>query len=129
MTIQHRRPVDASSPIQLRFSKLLARDQAALKSLAQRLTYKRRFDRVILDQIKNRPQLPRIAVAWSSLDISVGEIAVMEHDNPGNIAVAPEVLRNGHVELCRVEVRQFMETEGSLMTVHPFNFFLPVPGP
>jgi hypothetical protein len=40
---------------QLRVPKLLARDQPAVNSLPQRLTYKRSLHRSGLYQIKNRP--------------------------------------------------------------------------
>ena len=69
------------------FPKLLARDQATLKSLAQCLTYERRLDRIILDQIKNRAQWPRVVVAGSSLDIAFGKVAVMQDYNPGTVLI------------------------------------------
>jgi hypothetical protein len=62
----------ARSPIQPRAAELLARDQAALKSLVQRLAYKRRLYRFILNQIENRSQWPRVVVAGASLEIAFG---------------------------------------------------------
>jgi hypothetical protein len=53
----------------------------------------------------------------------------MEHDNSRDIAVTPEVRGNGHVELGRVQVGQFIEAQGRLMTINAFDLFVPVPGP
>ena len=53
----------------------------------------------------------------------------MEHDNARDIAVTPEVRRNGHMELRRVQVGQFMEAQRSLMTIDTIDLFLPVSRP
>ena len=53
----------------------------------------------------------------------------MEHDNARDIAVTPEVRRNGHMEFGRVQVGQFMEAQRSLMTIDTIDLFLPVPRP
>jgi hypothetical protein len=58
--------------MELRAPELPARDQAALKSLTQRLTYKRGLNHSILDQIENRSQWPSVFVAWTSLHIALG---------------------------------------------------------
>ena len=84
--------------------KLLARDQPAVNSLPQRLTYKRPLDRASLYQIKNRSQRPSVFVARSGLYFALEQVAIMEHDNARDIAVTPEVRRNGHMELGRVQV-------------------------
>lgn len=89
---------------QLCVPKLLARDQPAVNSLPQRLTYKRPLDRPGLYQVKNRSQRPSVFVARSGLYFALEQVAIMEHDNSRNIAVTPEVRRNGHLEFGRVQV-------------------------
>ena len=58
-----------------------------------------------------------------------GRSAIMQHHDARNIAVAPEVRRNCHVELRRVQVGQFVKAQRRLMTVDAFDFFVSVPGP
>jgi len=84
--------------------KLLAHDQTAVNSLPQCLAYERPLDRTSFDQIKNRSQRPSVFVARSGLYFALEQVAIMEHDDARNIAVAPEVRRNGHMELRRVQV-------------------------
>jgi hypothetical protein len=107
----------------------LARDQTAVNSLQQGLANERPLDRAGLDQIENRPQRSGVLVAWSSLYIASGQIMVMKHHDAGNIAIAPEVRRNRHMQLCRVQVRQIMQTQRGLVTIDPLDLFLPVSGP
>jgi len=89
--------------------KLLARDQPAVNSLPQRLTYKRPLDCAGFYQVKNRPQRPSIFVARSCPYFALEQVAIMKHDNAWDLAVTTEVRRNGHMELRRVQVGQFIE--------------------
>src|ERR1022692_4452106 len=89
---------------QLCVPELLAGDQPAVNGLPQRLTYKRPLNRAGLYEVKNRSQRPSVIVARSGLDFALEQVAIMEHDNAWDIAVTPEVCRNGHMELGRVQV-------------------------
>src|ERR1019366_4523353 len=114
---------------QLCVPELLAGDQPAVNSLPQRLTYKRPLDRAGLYQVKNRSQRPSVFVARSDLYFALEQVTIMEHDNARDIAVTPEVRRNGQMELGRVQIRQLIEAQRRLITVNPFYLFLPIPGP
>src|SRR5216683_1473275 len=59
------------------------------------------FDRASLDQVKNRPQRARKLEALRRLYVAVGQVGIMKYEDAGNIAVAPEIRRNDHVELRR----------------------------
>jgi len=100
-----------------------------VNSLPQRLTYKRPLDRAGLYQVKNRSQRPSVFVARSGLNFALEQVAIMEHDNARDIAVTPEVCRNGHMELGRVQVRQLIEAQRRLMTIDAIDLFLSVPRP
>jgi hypothetical protein len=83
--------------------KLPACDQTAVNSLPQRLAYKRPLGRAGLYQMKNRSQRPSVFVARSGLYFAPEQVAIMEHDNAWDFAVAPKVRRNGHLELRRAQ--------------------------
>ena len=63
------------------------------------------------------------------LYIASGQVGVVKDEDAGNIAVAPEIRRNGHVELGRIQIRQVVEAERRLVAVHTLHFLVPVPGP
>src|ERR1035437_4964345 len=53
----------------------------------------------------------------------------MKYEDAGNIAVAPEIRRNGHVKLRRIQIRQIVEAERGVVAVYALDFLVPVPGP
>ena len=50
----------------------------------------------------------------------------MKYQSAGNIAVAPEIRRDRHVELCRIQIRQIVEAKRRVVAVYTFDFFVPV---
>jgi hypothetical protein len=61
-----------------------------------------------LNQIENRPQRPSEPEALSGLYVALGEIGVVQDEYSGNFAVAPEIRRHGHVQFCRIQIRQIV---------------------
>jgi hypothetical protein len=119
----------ASRFAQCRISQLLVSDQATVQTLSHSLDHVGGLDRTYLDQIKNGTQWPRVFVAGADLYISLRQIAVVKHKDPWNIAVAPEVFWNGHMELRWVQVRQFVQAERRLMAENSIDHFLAVSRP
>ena len=67
--------------------------------------------------------------ALSRLHVTLGQIGIVKYENSGNIAVAPEVRRHGHVELRRIQIRQFVKAERRLVAVYTLDLLTPVPRP
>jgi hypothetical protein len=63
-----------------------------------------------INQVENRPQRPSEPEALSDLYVGLGKIRVVQDEYSGNFAVAPEIRRNGHVQLCRIQIRQIVKT-------------------
>ena len=53
----------------------------------------------------------------------------MKHEDARNLAVAPEIRRNGHVQLRRIQIRQIVKAERRMVAVDTLDFLVPVPGP
>jgi len=112
-----------------RVPNLLASDQATVDSLPYRLADEGPLDRAGLDQVKNRPQRTSKLEALRRLYVALGQVGKMKYEDAGNIAVAPETRRNGHVELCRIQIRQIVEAERRAVAVYTLDLLVPVPGP
>ena len=82
-----------------------------------------------LDQVENRPQRASELEALCGLYVTLGQVGIMQYEDAGNIAVAPEIRRNGHVELRRIQIRQIVKAERRMVAVYTFDFLVPVPGP
>jgi hypothetical protein len=108
---------------------LLASDQTPVESLFECLTDEVPLDRTGLDQVKDRPQRASKLEALRGLYIAFGQIGLVKHEDAGNIAVAPEARRDGHIKLRRVHVGQVVKAKRRLMSVHPLHCLVPVPGP
>src|SRR5216683_1274209 len=63
------------------------------------------------------------------LYVALGQVGIMKYEDAGYIAVAPEVRRNCHVELRRIQIRQIVEAERRVVAVCTLDFLVPVPGP
>ena len=83
---------------------LLASDQTTVDSLPQRLADRVPLDSANLDQVKNRPQRASKLKALRGLYIAFGQVGIMKHEDARNIAAPPEIRRNGHVQLCRIQI-------------------------
>ena len=108
---------------------LLTSDQTTVDSLSERLADEAPVDRTGLDQVENRSQRASELEALRSLYVALGQVGIMKDEDAGNIAVAPEVRRNGHVELRWIQIRQVEKAERRLMAVYTLNLLIPVPGP
>ena len=53
----------------------------------------------------------------------------MKDEDTGNIAVASEIRRNGHVKLRRIQIGQIVEAERRLVAVYTLDFLIAIPGP
>ena len=53
----------------------------------------------------------------------------MKYEDTGNIAVAPEIRRNSHLELRRIQIREIVEAERCVVAVYTFDLLVPVPRP
>jgi hypothetical protein len=71
----------------------------------------------------------RVYEALRGLNVALGEFGIMKYEDEGNIAVAPEIRRNGHVELRRIQIRQIVEAERCMVAGCTLDFLVPVPGP
>ena len=112
-----------------RVPNLLASDQTTVDSLPECLADEVPFDRTGLDQIKNRPQRASELEALRRLYITLGQVGIVQYEDAGNLAVAPEIRRNCHVELRRIQIRQIVEAERRMVAVYALDFLIPVPGP
>ena len=112
-----------------RVPNLLASDQTTVNSLPECLADEVPLDRAGLDQVENRPQRASKLEALRGLYVALGQVGIMKYEDAGNIAVAPEIRRNGHVELRRIQIRQIVEAERRVVAVYTLDFLIPVPGP
>lgn len=112
-----------------RIPNLLPTDQTALDSLPQRLSNEVPLHRTRFDQVENCPQRPTELEALSGLDVALREVGIVKYENTGDIAVAPEVRRNGHMELRRIQVRKFVEAKGGLVAICALDFLVSVSRP
>ncbi len=112
-----------------RVANLVPSDQASVQGLRQRLENETSLYCTRLNQIENLPQRPSEPEALGSLYVALGEIGVVQDEYSGNFAVAPEIGRNGHVQLCRIQIRQIVKGEHRLVTVYTLDFLVPIPGP
>src|SRR4051812_4432378 len=92
-----------------RIPNLLPTNQSALDRLPESLSNEVPFHRVGIDQVENRPKGSSELEALSRLHVARRQIGIVEYENTGNIAVAPEVRRHGHMDLRRIQVREFVE--------------------
>ena len=81
------------------------------------------------DQVEDRSQRARKLVALRCLYVTRGQVGIMKYEDAGNIAVAPEIRRNAHVELRRIQIRQIIKAEGRVVAVYALDFLVSVPGP
>src|SRR5947208_1150384 len=112
-----------------RIPNLLPADQTAVYGLLQRLTDNTPLNRACFDQVKNRPQRSSKLEALPHLHVGRRQVGVMQYQDPGNIAVAPEIRRDCHVELRRIQVRQVIEAERCMVAVNTLDFLVSVPRP
>jgi len=108
---------------------LLASDQTTVDSLSERLADEAPLDRAGLDQVENRSQRTSEFEALRGLYVALGQVAIMKDEDAGNITVASEVCRNGHVELRRIQIRQVEKAKRRLVAVNTLNLLVPVSGP
>jgi len=108
---------------------LLASDQTTFDSLSDCLADEAPIECAGLDQVENRSQGASELEALRGLYVVLGQVGIMKDEDAGNIAVASEVRRNGHVELRRIQIRQVEKAERRLMAVYTINLLVPVPGP
>lgn len=80
------------------------------------------LDRASFEQVENRPQRASELEALRRLYIASGQIGVMTYKDAGNIAAAPEIFRNGHVELRRTQIRQVVQVKRGLVAVDSLDF-------
>src|ERR1019366_1752930 len=113
----------------LRVPNLWGINKPRADSLLERRADEVQLDRPSLDQVKNRPQRASKLEALRRLYVALGQVGIMKYEDAGNIAVAPEICRNGHVELRRIQVRQIVEAERRVVAVCTLDFLVPVPGP
>ena len=112
-----------------RIPNLLPTNQTALDRLPQSLSNEVPFHRAGLDQVENRPKGPSELEALSRLHVARRQIGIVEYENTGNIAVAPEVRWHGHMDLRRIQVRKFVEAKRSLVTVYTLGLLRSVARP
>ena len=113
----------------VRASNLWTGDQATVDSLPERLADEVSLDRACFDQIENRPQWASELEALRGLYVALGQIGVVQDENPGNLAVAAKTRRNGHVQLRRIQIRQIVEAERRVVTVYTLDLLVPIPRP
>src|SRR5437899_12162785 len=85
-----------------RIPNLLPTNQTALDRLPQSLSNEVPFHRAGLDHVENRSKGPSELEALSCLHVALAQVARVKYENTGNIAVAPEVRRHGHMDLRRI---------------------------
>ena len=69
--------------------------------------------------VRCRPKGPSELEALTRLHVAPSQIGIVEYENTGNIAVAPEVRRHGHVDLRWIQVRKFVEAKRRLVARSP----------
>lgn len=112
-----------------RVPNLLASDETAVDSLSECLEDETLLHRIDLDQIENRPQRASELETLRRLYIAIGQVGIMQHQDAGNIAVAPEIRRNGQVELRWIQIRQIVKAECRVVAVDTLDFLVPVSRP
>jgi len=113
----------------LRVPNLLTSDQTTVNSLPECLADEVPLDGAGLDQVEDRSQRASKLVALCCLYVTRGQVGIMKYEDSRNLAVAPEVRRNGHVELRWIQIRQVVKTERRVVAVYALDFLIPVPGP
>ncbi len=119
----------ASRSAHSRVANLLPADQTTVDRLPQCLADEVSLHCVSLDQVKDRPQGSRKLQALRVLYVALGQVSIVQYQDSRNVAVSPEIGRNGHVELCGIQVRQVVEAQRRLMAVYTLNLFIPVARP
>src|SRR5258708_35176320 len=97
--------------------------------MLQRLSNEVPLHRAGLDQVENRPQRPSELDALSGLHVALREVCIVKYENAGNIAVTPEVRRNGHMELRRIQIGQIVEAECRVVAVYTLDLLMSIPRP
>jgi len=97
-----------------------------MESLSEGLTQKSMLNAIGFDQIQDGPEGSRIPETLRHLDVLDGQICIMQHQDSGDLAVPPEVGRHGHMQLCRIQVRQLIKAQSGLMTVNSFGYLIPI---
>ena len=97
-----------------------------MESLSEGLTQKSMLNAIGFDQIQDGPEGSRIPETLRHLDVLDGQIRIMQHQNSGDLAVPPEVGRDGHVQLGWIQVRQLIQTQSGLMAVGSLRNFVPI---
>src|SRR5258708_3274661 len=112
-----------------RVPNLLASDYAALNRLFKCLADEILLNRTSLNKVKDGPESASKLEAVCGRDVSLRQIGIMQYEDAGNHAIAPEIRWNRHVELRRIEVRQIIKAERRVMTVYTLDFLVAVSGP
>lgn len=92
--------------------------QGLLKSLAKMATVFGPFGQQVLDS----PEELHYPVPIPLLDVRGAHVRFVENKDSRHLGAAAEVGRHGHMELGRHKVGEFVQTERSLMGVHPQRF-------
>ena len=119
----------ASRSAHSRVANLWPADQTTVDSLPQCLADEVSFHCVSLDQVKDRRQGSRKLEALRVLYVALGQVSVVQYQDSGNVAVSSEIGRNGHVELCGIQIRQLVEAQRGLMAVYTLDLLIPVTRP
>jgi len=112
-----------------RVPNLLASDQTTVNSLPERLADEGPLNGSGIEQVENRPQRASELEPLCGLYVTLGQVGIMEYQDPRNLAIAPEVRRNGHVKLRRIQIRQIIKAERRMVAVYTLDFPIPIPGP
>jgi len=89
----------------LLFESAGASNQSPINRLSRRLTNEVLLYCPVFNEVNNRSQRPRVSIPRATLDTAFCKMAVMEYEDAGNLAITPEVGRNGHMEFGRIEIR------------------------
>src|SRR3977135_3546019 len=105
----------ARRTIQLRVPNLWPSDETAVNSLSERLANETLLHGAGFNKVKNRPQRASELEALRRLYVLVSQVGIMKYEDAGNIAVAPEIRRNSHLERRRIQIRQIVGAERCVM--------------
>jgi hypothetical protein len=119
----------ASRSAHSRVANLLPADQTTINSLPQCLADEVSLHCASLDQVKDRPEGSRNLEALRVLYVAFGHVSVVQYQDSGNVAVSPEIGRNGHVKLGGIQIRQVVEAQRRLMAVYTLDFLISVARP
>jgi hypothetical protein len=108
------------------FLNLLTCNQSPINRLSRRLTNEVRLYGPVFNKINYRSQRPSVFISGATLDIAFCELTVMEYENAGNLAIMPEIDRNGHTKFGWIKIRQLMEADCRLMAVNALDLFFSV---